>query len=160
LQQDCYSCRQFSASHSLYLSSTADLAQPGPAILDEKLRAERNLCELGKVPSLDSLLVAEGDRLVGESSTAVLAENTRHSVPAGGFGVVLLDRAAELHVDLGNEDVGGEGRARGLLAVLAMAHNLVGVVALDIDLRLAAETGSGQRHFSCSLGWFATGDRR
>lgn len=38
-------------------------------------------------------------------------------------------------------------RARSLPAVLAMADDLVVVVALDFDLGLAAEADTGERHF-------------
>lgn len=84
---------------------------------------------------------------MGKSGAAVSAEDAGHGVTAGSLDVELLDRALDVDILLGDQDVGGEGTSAGLLAVSAVADDLrVGDGAGDSDGALAAKAGSGVRH--------------
>lgn len=102
-----------------------NLAKPAPAILCEYLAMERHARKRCEVPCLNSLCLAKSFRLVRDGAATFATENALHDIAAGGFGLVGLYRAPDDNLVLEDEDVCAECAATGLLAVLAVACDLL-----------------------------------
>jgi len=83
---------------------------------------------------------------VSNGAAAFSTKDTSDGVARGSLGVVLLSSAFDLDVCFLGEDVGAVGRAAGVLAVGAVAGDLVSVGGGDGDGGLSAKAGSGVRH--------------
>jgi len=87
---------------------------------------------------------------MGESASAISAENTSDCVPRGGLGIILFNVTLDRDVSLLGENIAAVGGSTGVLTVGAVARNLLSLGGRDGNSGFPAKTGSSVSHIGDS----------